>query len=135
MHGFSINRHRRVDLPGPSIDTTLQIMQVGEALTLQKCDDLQTSHPVMTNNDRGKRPVQFVRGDWNLPHGYVFTAVDFGQLPFPRLAHIEQARARIRRFGQRRFELLDGKFTHARRSKREARWLGGVNQRRDDRFE
>ena len=101
--GTLIDRYRRIDLSGPGVNTTLQIMHVGEPLPLQKCDDLQTSHPVMANYDRGLRPVQFFGERGNLLHGYIFAARDLRQLPFPGLTHIEQMWPRWGWFGQRGF--------------------------------
>ncbi len=55
--GLLIKSDARVDLTCPCVYSTPQIMQVLKSLPLQKCDDLQTSRAVMTNYDRGMRPV------------------------------------------------------------------------------
>ena len=69
-------------------------MQVLEAHLLQKCDDLQTSPAVMTNDDRGMRAVESVDLVWNVLHGHEFAAIDACQIEFPRFADVEQTRAR-----------------------------------------
>jgi len=67
-------------------------MQVVKTLALQKCDDLQTSHAVMTNYDRRMRTVYAVHACRNHAHGQMLGSLDMGKLPLPRLAHIEQKR-------------------------------------------
>ena len=95
----------------PGIDTTLQIMQVGEALALQKCDDLQTSHPVMTNYDRRMRLIEIVNVGGYVLHRQMPAAGDVRELPLPWLTNIQQQRTRIRFHGQCCVQLLNGHLT------------------------
>ncbi len=107
----SVNQYGRVNAARPGIDTTLQIMQVAKAQTLQECDDLQTSHPVMTNNDRGMRFVQILELRRDLPHRQMLTAIDASQVPLPRLANVEKQRA-LAGFGvERSPQFLNGHLT------------------------
>lgn len=68
-------------------------MQVLETQPLQECDDLQTARAMMTNYDRGMRPVElfYLIGDGL--HGYQVAAVDARQIEFPWFANIQQARS------------------------------------------
>ena len=108
----SIHRNVWVHVPRPGIDTALQIMQFVKALTLQKCDDLQTSHAVMTNYDRRMRTVDLLNVCRDLAHGYMPGALDMCNLPFPGLAYIEQKRLLFVRRGQHAMELRGSKLAH-----------------------
>jgi hypothetical protein len=67
-------------------------MQVREPLTLQECDDLHTSHPVMTNYDRGMLAINLVDTSGNLVHRHVVRAFDARKREFPRLAYVKDER-------------------------------------------
>ena len=114
---ISVNKYGRVYATRPSIDTTLQIMQVAEAQSLQECDDLQTSHPVMTNNDRGMRFVEFIYLRRNLSHWQMLAAIDMSQLPFPRLTYVEQQRSHARLGIECLLQLLNGHLTQRHAAK------------------
>ena len=57
-------------------------------MSLQKCDDLQTSRAVMTNYDRGMRPVYLIDEIWNGLHRAQLATFNMGQLKFPWFANV-----------------------------------------------
>jgi hypothetical protein len=87
-----VQRNLGINFAGPSVNSTFKIMQVCEPLVLQKCDDLQTSGAVMANYDRGTNFVEILDCSWNLSHRQMFGTLNSRQLPFPKLANIQQRR-------------------------------------------
>ena len=90
----SISRHRGVNLGRPCIDATGEVIDAFETRALQKCDDLQTSHPVMAITDDGLRGVQLFKPSGDLSHRHQLTlhSVDLNrsQLRLPGLSHVQQ---------------------------------------------
>lgn len=87
-------------------------MQVLKAQPLQKCDDLQTARAMMTNYDRGMRPVELFYLVRDGLHGYQVTALDARQLEFPRLANIQQVRSCIWSAFHQGLQFLDAELAH-----------------------
>ena len=108
LGNFSIQSDTRIHLPCPSIDSTLQIMQVLESHPLQKCDDLQASCAVMTNYDRRTRPIDFFNLVWDLLHRQQLASGYARQLEFPRFANIQKMRSRFRFCFHHGMQLLHG---------------------------
>src|SRR5205814_8168865 len=111
--GVSVARHGRVDLGGPGIDAAGEVIDRLEAVALQECDDLQTSHPVMTNTDDGLRCIELARPLRDVRERDVLVRhagqADGRQLDLPRLAHVQQQRVRADAMF---FQVLDFELAH-----------------------
>src|SRR5262245_16637771 len=103
----SVGWNRRIDLPGPGVDTAAQVVRAIEALLLQEQDDLAAATAVMTHHDEVAAPIELGEVIRHLAHRHVARGVDMGTLPFPVLPHVEDGGWRRRSQSRLEFEYAD----------------------------
>src|SRR5205085_3308318 len=101
------------DLDGPGVDAPGEVIDRLESLPLEECDDLQTSHPMMTNTDDGLRRVELVEAVGQAADRHVLVRhagqADGGHGNFPWLANVQQQCLRCSAMGS---QFLDGELFH-----------------------
>jgi len=96
----SISRHCGINGLSPSVNPTVQVVDIFKSIALQEMRNLKTAGAMMADHDDCCMPIKRIDGRRHGIHGNVNRIFNMTDLKFPRLAHIQQYRFGTIRSGQ-----------------------------------
>src|SRR5574343_156015 len=108
----SVTTHSRIDLCGPGLDATHQVVHRAEALALEKHRDLHAATAVVADHHHVAVRVDVVAAYRDQMHRDVLGSRQLAEIQFPGFAHIKQDRVGTVVVGQPFSELSCANLLH-----------------------